>query len=101
MPHERRHDTERLLGQVTMLTIVVVVAGLAAAAGGVTPAANHAGHGPGPSAQNVTTPCDGIDLDAIRRYKPRQPDGRARRVPSRLAQLSGPRLAPRDDGRLR
>ena len=70
MPHERRHDTERLLGQVTMLTIVVVVAGLAAAAGGVTPAANHAGHGPGPSAQNVTTPCDGIDLDAVRRYKP-------------------------------
>ena len=61
----------RLIGQVTVLTIAVVVAWLAATAMGQTPEANQAVRGSRGTAQNVNTPCDGIDLDAIRRYKPK------------------------------
>jgi hypothetical protein len=59
------------IGQVTVLTIAVVVGWLAVAPGGQTLAANQGAHEASPAPQSVNTLCDGIDLDAIRRYKPK------------------------------
>ena len=59
----------RLIGH-TVLTIAVVVAWLAAAARGQT-TANPGGHASNPIPPSVNTPCDGIDLDATRRYRPK------------------------------
>jgi cytochrome c peroxidase len=56
------------------LTIALMAPWLGAA-GGQAPTSNQAGQS-SPTPQNVNTPCDGIALDAIRRYKPtRRTDG--------------------------
>jgi cytochrome c peroxidase len=70
-PSERNGTAVRrqLIGK-TMLTIAVVVAWLAAAAGGQTPAANQGALSSILTPRNVNTPCDGVDLDATRRYNP-------------------------------
>jgi hypothetical protein len=59
----------QLIGPTT-LTIAGVVAWFAAAAGGQTSAANQGVLGSSPTPQTINTPCDGIDLDATRRYNP-------------------------------
>ena len=73
MPAHQRPDPgtaarRRPIGQ-TMLT-TAVVAWLAAAAGSQTPAANQGALSSIPTPRNVNTPCDGVDLDATRRYDP-------------------------------
>jgi cytochrome c peroxidase len=60
----------RLIGQVMVLMIAVMVVWLAAAAGGETATSSQGGRGSGLTPPNVNTPCDGIDLDAIRLYEP-------------------------------
>ena len=47
-----------------------VVAWLAAVAGGQTPAANQGALNSSATPRNVNTPCDGVDMDATRRYNP-------------------------------
>ena len=59
------------IGQGTALSIVMVIALLAAAPGGQTLVPNQGAQPAEGTLQHVNTLCDGIDMDAIRSYKPK------------------------------